>query len=146
MRSHPRTEDFNDYSLVCDEMRRQGHDVVLSDRFSSLGEELASSEVALIRTWSGAGVVALYAGVPLIGWTPRPGITDSDEVVSQLPLRASTAAEFGALVERLRADTRFRGESLVAQRAFLEDQIEDPSGDPYARAVDQVIEACRERS
>ncbi len=141
VRLHPRQSDWDGpvYQSIARAAAESGIRLDFSNSNDSLSSELASAAFALIRVWSGAGIVALYVGVPLIGWVPRPGLPESSGIVGRLPLHAASVVEFERIVSRLRTDAAFRAESLDAQKKFLERLILDPWGDPWARAVDLVM-------
>ena len=142
IRLHPRMADRSSYRLLTEEVRRLRPEIEWADPQESLSAQMAESAAVLIRNWSGAAVFALYSDVPFVSWLPRPGNPGSDRIAQGLPLSARNAEELGALVDRVLHDPAFRSERLAAQRRFLEDQIADPFGDPYAQAVEVVLAEC----
>ncbi len=113
--------------------------VYMADPYESLMEQLADYPVAIVTYWSGAAILALYAGIPLVGWLPRPGFKDSDQIIKGLPLWGCRATELVDLLQKLESDSDFRKSKLSEQKAFLEKQISNPYGDPYARAVEVIM-------
>jgi len=111
----------------------------LSDALSSLREDLARSDAAILSQWGGAGVAALYADKPLIGWLPRPIHTASDEILRELPLLVAKAGDLPALLMRLESEATWRQEVLSRQGGLLARLIEDPDGDPYSRAIRLIM-------
>jgi hypothetical protein len=138
IRSHPRASDEAVHDHTAQRAQQDGLPVERSSGRSSLLADLQQSSATLVRIWGGAAVQALYARCPLIGWNPRPGLPESAELLSRLPLCARDAESLLLLLRRLSDDPAFRRHVLEAQEAFLAEHIQDPRGDPVQRTVDQL--------
>ena len=115
------------------------HAINVLDARESLTVQLSRAGAAIIRSWSGVALAAMYAGIPLIGWMPRPHMPDLDRLLKGLPLHAGSAPELAALARRACEDAAFRASIIQAQDACLACHVEKPFGDPYEGAVRLVL-------
>lgn len=143
LRPHRGISDQDAHDVVRGLIAQGALSAELSDPLGSLREDLAASGAALISQWGGAGVAALYAGLPLVGWRPRPFHVPSDEIVRELPLFAEDAGDIPALLARLESDPAWRREQLARQDALLARMIEDPYGDSWRRSIDLILNTNR---
>lgn len=145
VRLHPRQSEWDGpiYHEIAKHAAEAGVQIDFSSSQDSLSSELTQSAFALVRMWSGAAVAALYTGVPLVGWVPRPGLPESWDIIARLPLHASSVDQFEEIVRRLKTDEAFRANALQAQRDFLAHLVSEPWSDPWERAVDVIIEQAR---
>lgn len=141
LRCH-RREDINRvYEHITARCVEDGLPVRMSDPMSSLNGDLAASELAIVRTWGGAGLLALYAKTPVIGFMPRAGLPGSDDILSLLPLVARDEASSTDIIRDLRRDISFQNTILEQQETVLEHLCENPrSGHSYERAADLIVE------
>ncbi len=144
IRCHPRQGlwDLSTYRRIVERLRASGADVEMSDPSTSLNRDLAESRVAVIRFWSGAGVVALYAQCPLLGWLPRPLPPESAEIIQGLPVCAEEEVSVAEEARRLVDDPEYAERILVAQKEYLAHLVAKPFGDPYEGAVEAIRTEC----
>lgn len=140
VRAHRGPQEKDGYAELRARTQERRLSVEFPDPHASLIEDLRRSDAAVITDWGGAGVIALLDECPLIGFLPRPGNPEVDEVVRGLPMCVETAAEVAALVGRLKEDSEFRAGVLRGQQTLLGKLIEEPYGDPHRRSVDLIQE------
>ncbi len=139
LRGHRGSPDQTMYRLIARRAKAEGVTIEFSDPLSSLQNDLADSSLALIRVWGGAGILALFAGVPLMGWSPRPDPDESAEILRDLPLCAETIDAVAPQLERLLESESFRRDVLSRQRAFLERHVSHPEAAPFEPLAEAVI-------
>jgi hypothetical protein len=139
VRLHPRDHDTPLYRILLQDPVFAGLPLETSDPGSSLRKDLEESAAAVIRLWGGAGIVALYAGIPLVGWVPRCGAPESRSILRRLPLCAAKPEDLAETVHRLVESESRRSEVVAAQRAFLEELIERPFDEPFGFAAEAVL-------
>jgi hypothetical protein len=145
LRCHPRQSEWNldSYRLIRKHCRDLGLTWHFTDSSKSLIGDLDCCQCAVIRAWSGSAISALMAGVPLMGWMPRPGIPDSDANIQRLPICCCEAEQLLIETKRLR-DSVYREETLRQQHELLCDLIENPYGDPFDLSIELIRDAAME--
>ena len=139
IRCHPRSRKKWLYQKIVADAARAGIKIELSDSKASLSKELHGIAAAVMRLSSGSAIVALYQAVPLIGWTPRPGLGGSDKFLSGLPYHGISASEIAELAHKAISDPNARMDVLSRQRDYLAQIVEDPYGDPWQRSIDVIL-------
>ena len=142
LRCHRGSPNATMYRLIAERGRDEGLVIESSDPLSSLGQEFANASLALIRVWGGAGVIALYDRIPLVGWVPRGNQDESSVILNNLPLHAETPEQFDTLLSELLGSEAMRQDALGRQRQFLERHISRPDDPPYERSAETVIQFC----
>ncbi|NCC61316.1 MAG: hypothetical protein EOM12_10335 [Verrucomicrobiae bacterium] len=138
VRCHPRQADGYDYPIMQRVAQEQGIAWHLSNSQSSLSCEINDCDVLVIRKWGGAGLAALYANRPLIGWLPRLTLQESDDFIRQLPVCVDTAQDVGRVIVTLQNyDVRTR--QLEKQRLLLHELIGVDHTNPYAVVIRDLL-------
>ncbi len=135
LRCHPRSTDAVSCRMMVRALQERGLSVEWSDARESLAADLARSGLAITRTWDGASVTALYAGVPLLGWLPRPTHAHAQRFLAELPFHAERAETVGEELGAWASEPGRRAALIDRQAPLLAEFVAEPYAAPYDRAL-----------
>jgi hypothetical protein len=136
LRCHPRSVEVNAYHLMLRYLLQQGVSVEWSDGRASLAEDLVRSGLVLTRTWDGAALTSIYAGIPLVGWMSRPSHAHAQTLLAALPVSVSKVEDLCSELRFWEVNPNRPGELAQLQQQRLADFILDPWGPPYGRTLE----------
>ena len=140
VRTHPRIHSSKKHNFISWQQDHLQKKIKweLSDSLSSLNKELQITDVAIIRSWNGVSINLLYAEVPIIGWLPRCGIPDSDDILEQLPLCIRTRDKMSEALCQLN-DPKFKSQVVQKQNKLLRQMINNPDAPPFETISELMV-------